>query len=501
VRVLSHNYGLISFLLPLLVYAGSLKVNVADTHVLNVLTQYAVWTTGSPSLGAVSHPIIPNWGSFYNVTSFDTIVSNGKFYSVYAPGMSYLSLPFGILGFLLDKGILTTGTLAILADEGFVALCGALSGLVLYKACRLYAGPAASLLASLTLSFGTIVWPFATELFDHDVAMLFSLLGVYCALAFSRMEKAGSRRYLALAAAGASLGIASTVEYLSALLFFPLILFLAFRRKLDLSSGVVLGAVFSLGPILDLFYNLTVTGNLLVFPEDIYGGTAFPSFDLSQLLTVSFYNLLSPYRGLFLFSPVLILGVFGLYKMYQTAKFRGDALLFLSLFLLGLLPYSAWGSWLGGYSFGPRFLVDVIPYLVIPIAFVLSENAESKARRVVFLSLFALSSFIAGSGAFTSSNPPVESSLLQFPPLLQSIPWLLENRLDVWWHHLQPTLAPVAVALCFILIWGVAVSLSSALHVGTTGSSADVNLGVFSHGCASPEADDKPVDDIFFVGQ
>ena len=495
-RVLSHNQALISFLLPLIVYAASLKVNVADTHVLNVLTQYAVWTTGSPSLGPVSNPIIPNWGSFYNVTSFDTIVFNGQFYSVYAPGMAYLSMPVGIFGILLNGGTLTTQTWAILTDEGFVALCAALSGLVLYKVCRMYADSTSSLLASLTLSFGTIVWPFATVLFDHDVAMLFSLLGVYCVLKCSRMENTGAQRYAVLAAAGASLGIASTIEYLSALLVLPLVLFLAFRRKLNLPSGLVLGAVFSLGPILDLFYNQAVTGNLFVFPEDLYGGTAISRFDLSQLFTVPVYNLLSPYRGLFLLSPVLIIGVFGLFRMYQTVNFRGDALLFLSLFLLGLLPYSAWSDWEGGSSFGPRFLVDVIPYLVIPIAFVLSEKSINKTRRVVFLSLFVLSSFIVGSGALTSADPPGESSLLQFPPIVQSIPWLLQNHLDVWWHHLLPSLAPAAVALGFVLIWGLALFLSSTVPAGAMGPLTDDKLGMFSHGYTLPEADDDCVADM-----
>jgi hypothetical protein len=444
-------------------YVLTLGTNYTSALPLDVLTQYALWTTGSPSFGPVSHPIIPNWAGFFAEISHDTIISNGRYFSVFSPGLSYLSLPFGVAGFLLDGGKLGLNTLAVLTDEGFVALCAALAALVLYKVCRMYAPPIPSLLASLTLAFGTIAWPFATELLDHDVAMLFSLLGVYCVTKCTRTENTRNENYIMLAAAGASLGIACTIEYLSALLILPLILFLAYRRRMSVLSGSLFCAIFSLGPILDLTYNRLVTGNPLVFPENLWSGanglTAFQRFDLSQLLTVPFYNLLSPYRGLFLLSPVLLVGVYGLFRMYQSERFRGDALLFLSLFLLGVLPYSMWSNWEGAWSFGPRFLVDVIPYLVIPIAFALSENRarRTKTLNVVFLSLFALSSFMAGAAAFTSATPPGGQSLFYFQPIGQSIPWLLQNNLDVWWHRFYPDLGLVMVPLCFVLIWAVAV--------------------------------------------
>jgi hypothetical protein len=145
--------------------------------------------------------------------------------------------------------------------------------------------------------------------------------------------------------------------------------------------------------------------------------------------------------------------------MYQSGRFRGDALLFLSLFLLGLLPYSMWSNWEGGWSFGPRFLVDVIPYLVIPIAFALSESRARNAKtlKVVFPSLFVLSSFIAGAAAFTSASPPGGQSLSYFQPIKQSIPWLLQNSLDVWWHRFYPDFGLVIVPWCFVLIWAVVV--------------------------------------------
>lgn len=468
----SHKHALVAFLLPLIVYGLALRENSVEAHFLNVATQYALWTTGSPSLGSVGHPLLRSIA-----TDVDTVISNGQYYSAYAPGFSWLSLPFGIVGFLLNGGSLEYNSYAILTDEAFVALCAALSALVVYRICRMYAPPATSLLSSLTLSFGTIVWPFATALFEHDVAMLFSALGVYFVLELSRTEDRTNKRYLLSAAAGASIAVSSTIEYLSALLIVPLLAFLIYRRRVSFHSGVVLVLSFIPGPVLDLAYNLSVTGNSLVFPEDLlpsaHGQIALSRFEFSQLLTVPIYNLLSPYRGLFLISPVLIVGAYGLFRMYRSGRFRSESILFLGLFLFGLFPYSAWTSWQGGYSFGPRFLIDVIPYLVIPISYALSESSSRNTRVTLglFFPLFLLSSFIEGAAAFTSAEPIEQFSLIFYQPMQQSIPWLFQNNLDAWWFRFHPSFSLVIVPACFVLIWIVIlrlVSSKSLTRVSTT---------------------------------
>lgn len=470
-RVHSIRYELVSFLLPFLAYCLTLKENIADTHVLNVLTQYALWTTGTTSLGTVAHPIVSNWSGFLIQISTDLVVSNGHYYSVYAPGMSFLSFPFGLAGFLLNGGVMSLHSWAILTDEGFVALCGSIASFVLYKVCRYYASQVPSLLASLTLAFGTIVWPFATELFDHDVAMLFSLLGVYLVIRWARSEDSG-RIPLTLAGAGGSLAVASTVEYLSAFLVLPIILFIAHRRRRVIVSELVLLATFVAGPVLDLAYNVWVTGNPFDFPENLYGGanglTAIQRFAPSQLLTVPIIYLVSPYRGLLLISPVLFVGLYGLVRMYKSGGLRGEAVFLFSLFLFGLVPYSAWTDWRGGDSFGPRFLVDVIPFIVIPIAYVLSEERGKYSRwiRGAFGSLFIYSSFIAGTAAFTTADPPALPGVMAYQAFSQSIPILLKNDLDVWWHRFHPHLALVLVPLCFISLWVLTVTLLSRKRIG-----------------------------------
>ena len=77
-------------------------------------------------------------------------------------------------------------------------------------------------------------------------------------------------------------------------------------------------------------------------------------------------NLVSPARGLLLFSPIVILGVFGILERYRaTVK---DGLLTFDRLLLGLsLGYLLASSgpadnWWAGHSFGPRFMSDTLVF-------------------------------------------------------------------------------------------------------------------------------------------
>jgi 4-amino-4-deoxy-L-arabinose transferase-like glycosyltransferase len=77
--------------------------------------------------------------------------------------------------------------------------------------------------------------------------------------------------------------------------------------------------------------------------------------------------LLSPAAGLFIFMPVLLLAVVGFPSFLR--RHRGEALLLAGLVTVRLVFYSSWYGWDGGENWGPRFLVPVLPLLVLPLAF------------------------------------------------------------------------------------------------------------------------------------
>ncbi|MFI5420394.1 MAG: glycosyltransferase family 39 protein, partial [Nitrososphaerales archaeon] len=315
----------------------------------------------------------------FNVYPFgmDMIQQGGKFYNVYAPGLAFLSFPFAMLGFV-SYGILNgyVGN-AILMDGLFLTICASISGYLVFKTSQLFTKSAfASLLASLALTLGTVVWPYAVSVFPHDASMLFSLLAVYLMLRYSRFQYSSS--YL-LGAAGLSLGIATLVEYAAGIFVIPLFLYIVWGRNLitrqhgaiEVTSFVAFFAAIGVG--LNFLYNYMIFGNPFEFPQQASGsGVHFLVNNL--LFEHALYYLISPFRGVFLLCPVLILGFFGMREMWKW--YRRESLLFLSLFGAVMIYYSAWQGWDGAWAYGPRFLIIGLPYLALPIAFLLSQKRE-----------------------------------------------------------------------------------------------------------------------------
>ncbi|MEK7214067.1 MAG: hypothetical protein AAB289_00510 [Chloroflexota bacterium] len=85
------------------------------------------------------------------------------------------------------------------------------------------------------------------------------------------------------------------------------------------------------------------------------------------LLDGLFGNLLTPGGSIFAYSPPIVLGVFLWVRFFRAH--RAEALLFVGLSVTYLLFFSSWSFWHGQWTFGPRYLWPVLPFMVIPCAF------------------------------------------------------------------------------------------------------------------------------------
>ncbi len=423
-----------AFLIPLIIYLLSMNGVTASDHPDSILAmQFSMWTNHSFSLGPVLHPID---------RGIDVSIYQGNVYSAIAPGFALMSFPFAVIGFILDGNVFNIFGYAMLMDELFLALASSISAFIVYKICLFYARPAQSLLASLTLAFGTSVWPFTTLIFGHAAAMMFSVISVYCLLNYTKNGRPRAYMYFA----GLALGIASLVEYVSALLIVPISAYLLFASnknkhyfsgfwKGKIEDVVSLFILFFLVASVNLFYNSLIFSNPLVFPEQLWvnaqsqGGLG-GRFSIDGMAEQALFYLVSPFRGLLLLSPILALGFLGIYRMIRFTIDRKDAILLLGLFLAILLPYSYW-SGTGGLSYGPRYMIVGIPYLVIPIAVSLTNLKQSSLIRYLFIFLFAISSLIQAAGALAGalSGP---GDTLTYQPLSYNLPWLFQGQLNSW---------------------------------------------------------------------
>lgn len=165
-----------------------------------------------------------------------------------------------------------------------------------------------------------------------------------------------------------------------------------------------LGAALPVG--VTFYYHLKCFGGIFQFPyyhetflqfaiahKQGIAGVTFPG-SLSELgghLSALLQLLISPYRGLFFYSPFLLIGVSGMIKMVRDPEWRREGWLFLAIMVVYILFLSAFSDWEGGWSMGPRHLVPILPFLATAVLFQVGKTrGELRNGLVWFLAVFSL---------------------------------------------------------------------------------------------------------------
>jgi hypothetical protein len=248
-----------------------------------------------------------------------------------------------------------TARLEKLIASGIVALAAGL----MYLIARRTLGIWKSIGLAFIFAFATSMWSTASRaLWQHGPSALLVLLALYLALA-------GSARSWRLFVAGSVLAFAYLVRPTNSLSFAFLGLYYllnAPRRFWAFAAGaaVVLVPYFS--------DNLLNYANL--FPP--YSFQLFERLGTPAAIGEALVGtLLSPNRGLFIFTPVFLFAPYGAARAIAAGGFRRQNLaLYLAAILLShWVITSMFEDWGGAWSIGPRYFVEVIPlvtYFLIP---------------------------------------------------------------------------------------------------------------------------------------
>ncbi len=336
----------------------------------------------APPAGAASH----RGGPVTNTGDLSTY--EGRVFPNKPPGTTFLAVPaywaIEMVEWLLgiDRDGWWTMTLNLyLTTVLSVGLLGAFGGALFHRLSRrLFPEVAPARHAAAALAFGltTLVFPFSTVLFDHVPVAVFSMLGFHLLLGESQeaaRRAAGTRHPTTadarLAAAGLACGLAVLNNYAAVL---TVALLSAYALAVCRPRARVLFFVAGGAPaalVLALYhracfghaFTLATSYESALFtqgPERWLG--VFGAPDPTVLIRL----LISPYRGLFFSSPILMLGAYGLWRMRSAA--RREALLCAAVVAAFLLMNASFNGWHGGYSFGPRYLIPAVPFLALPLA-------------------------------------------------------------------------------------------------------------------------------------
>ncbi len=125
-----------------------------------------------------------------------------------------------------------------------------------------------------------------------------------------------------------------------------------------------------------LLYNLHYFGNVL----GGYGGKQ-QGIQLGFLAKGLPGLLASPNRGLLVFTPVAIVGIFGMIRALRRPS-KDPVLAAFSIAAIAFaLLHAAFYTWAGGWSFGPRYLTELMPILALASASILPKIRKTADSR------------------------------------------------------------------------------------------------------------------------
>lgn len=246
-----------------------------------------------------------------------------------------------------------------------------------------------SSILSLIFVFSTIVWSYSQSSFNAVPMTFFILLGF---LFLKRFVKVDST--LCLILSGVSLGFAFLIR-LDAILFIVLfyLYFLAIiitknnKFKHFLSFSVPLASSYVIFLLVD-FVRFGVVSRSIVSDASrlTTNNLVLPLEHLQHI----FGLLLSPGLGLFIFAPICLTLFFSFPDFFRRNKI--DCLLFSGIFIWFLVYFAGLPSWHGLVGWGPRYLLPVIPFLILPLGASL-EKRHNLSLKISIITLCILGFF------------------------------------------------------------------------------------------------------------
>ncbi len=270
---------------------------------------------------------------------------------------------------------------SMLTASGIAALSVLFLYLALKRVCR---SEKEALLFALIYAFGTTVWSVASRgLFQHGPSVLFLSIALWA------LYRGGG----SIPIAGLALSLAVINRPTNVLIALPLALYVLRyeRRRFAAFLALALPAA--------LFH---------VWYANAYWGSPFSSAqDVSRANFAGAFGkglaglLVSPSRGLFVFTPVFLFALPAGAAAFRTAP-PGSRRLPRYL-VAGVLTtiglYSFWTMWWGGHTFGYRLITEVAPLLTILVASYWPAVARSRAATAALGLAIVLSLYVHFLGA------------------------------------------------------------------------------------------------------
>lgn len=320
--------------------------------------------------------------------------ADGSWGSKYPPGSAWAALPFvAPVALFREQPLRANDMLHLGKLVAAVFVAGAT--VLFFLICRRLL-PAAAWPATVLFAFGTCLYSVASQaLWMHGPAVFWLCGALYF---LTRSNERSTASYLAI---GFALGMAGATRQSTIFFAFATLGVLAIERRGRAFIAVVAGAFL---PAIGLLHD-----NWTNFGHPILGGYGNEYWSGSSSLWLGFFGLLlAPSRGVLVYSPALLLGFFGAWRVLSgkeetTRGVRGLLIGWIAASVATLLFFARWHDWSGGWCFGPRFLCETMPVacLLFGFAYVALRRPWQRGAAIA---LVALSVAVHSIGVFGHSG-------------------------------------------------------------------------------------------------
>jgi len=268
-------------------------------------------------------------------------------------------------------------------------LITAISTAILFAICRTYNF---SIKIAITVAFlyvfTTMAWAYSSTAMNVVLVSMTILLSFYFYRKFIQNQSSSS-----LIFCGFSLGISVLVRYDSFIIVGIILVFLIgtiLKNKSKLKNLTCLLIPLFFCAIIFMGINYIQFGTFLEYGFKSESGSLVGN--TSPIHAGVFGLLFSPGAGLFIFSPILFTIFVSFFDFYKKDK---SSFLIFSAYLVSMLVFFGnLETWHGFVSWGPRYLLPVIPFLLIPLAASI-EKRNSIGFRFLVIVLGAIGAFFS----------------------------------------------------------------------------------------------------------
>ena len=325
--------------------------------------------------------------------------ADGNYRSAYSPVPSLLAATLALPFYSAGLADLRAPLAASLIAKGAASILTAAAVVFLFLTAARWTTPVRALWIALAVGIGTGYWTTVSQtLWQHESAALGLSIAVWAVARPAEMTWRGA------ALLGIGLGLAGTSRAQLSVAIAVLLLgtFATARPRIAALSSVIVGG----------FAAALIATNMTWFGHPLGAVPFLESLHASVHATEGSFRpsasglaglLVSPNRGLLIYSPIVAFALAGI-PIALRSGWRSPVFWCAAAALCQYLFYGSYTVWWGGHTYGPRYILDVLP-LLVPVAALLSASIRvTPLTRGLAGTAMAWSVLVAATGAFYYPN-------------------------------------------------------------------------------------------------